>query len=251
MELLSADSLSMAWLLAARSLAVRGKRAHDRQAWDLAVEIANPLAEVAAIRRGLDEQLARGGLQTVETVANTIFPEQLWLTSPDRQRFYTRYDHLLPRLRRFDKNRHGLYFDRLTHWPPGAQHQLNQVEDVICRILAERRRNNPLRFVYDMSVFSPANDPRPIGFPCLAYLNVKLDGDQLRLTAHYRNHYFIERSYGNYLGLARLLAFIGGATGLSLGPLTCISGHAELDHAPRRVLTWLRRICEEYSVSWS
>ena len=251
MELLSAANLSMAWLLATRALAVRGKRPSDRQAWDLAVEIWNPLIEVPSIRRGLDQQLALGGLQTVETVANTIFPQQLWLTSTDRRRFYARYDRLLPRLRRFDKNRHGLYFDRLTHWPPSARDQSNQIEEVIGRIAAERRRNNPLRFVYDMSVFSPVNDPRPIGFPCLAYLNVKLDGDQLRLTAHYRNHYFMERSYGNYLGLARLQSFIGDATGLRLGPLTCISGHAELDHAPRRVLIWLRELCEENSVSWS
>jgi len=69
------------------------------------------------------------------------------------------------------------------------------------------------------------------------YLNIKLDGESLRLTAHYRNHYFVERTYGNYLGLARLHAFIAGATGLSLGPLTCISRHADLDHVNQDLLS--------------
>jgi thymidylate synthase len=251
MELISADSLSTAWLRAARSLAVRGSSARSREAWDLAVEIGRPLDEEPQIREGLDEILDRAGLQNVETVANTIFPQQLWLTSHERARLYARYDRLLPRLRRFDKNVRGLYFDRLTHWPPGVQEQSNQIEAVIARILSERQRVNPLRFVYDMSVFSPHDDPRPIGFPCLAYLNVKLDGNSIRLTAHYRNHYFIERSYGNYLGLARLQAFIGEATNLRLGTLTCISGHAELDHSPRSVIGRLRSLCEEFSIQWN
>jgi hypothetical protein len=50
------------------------------------------------------------------------------------------------------------------------------------------------------------------------------------MTAYYRSHYFIERAYGNYLGLSRLQAFIAEAAGISPGPLICISGHARLDH---------------------
>jgi thymidylate synthase len=247
MELFTGTNLSIAWLSAAVSLAVRS----PRQAWDIAVQIEEPLVEVADIRSGLDDLLTRAGLQPIETVANTIFPEILWETSRNRARFYTRYHSLLPRLRRFEKNHHGLYFERLTRWPPGPGAHLNQVERVIRRIKAERQRNNPLRFVYDMSVFSPRNDPRPIGFPCLVYLNIKLDGESLRLTAHYRNHYFVERTYGNYLGLARLQAFIAGATGLSLGPLTCISGHADLDHVNQDLLNWLRAKSKENGLPWN
>jgi thymidylate synthase len=245
----SVSNLSAAWLAGARSLLERSTTAASRETWDLAVEVSDPGdTEWSDVRSGLDAQLSRQALQSIDTVANTIFPLSLRQVSRDRTEFFARYRRLVPRLKRFRGNHHGLYFDRLTEWPPGAAEPLNQVEMVITRIISERKRPGPLRFIYDMSLFSPSHDPRPIGFPCLAYLNVKLDGGRLRLTAHYRNHYFVERAYGNYLGLARLQAFIAAEVGLTTGPLTCVSGHAELEpaHADRYFVQWLRDIIGEH-----
>jgi len=243
-----APNISEGWLAASRSLLERSTTKAGRETWDLAVEITNPESpESMSIRSGLEAELARQDLHSIETVANTIFPLNLRLTSLDRNEFFTRYRRMVPKLRRFPGNHHGLYFDRLTAWPPGGVDSVNQVGAVINRMLDERTGRGPLRFIYDMSLFSPSHDSRPVGFPCLAYLNVKLDGGQLRLTAHYRNHYFVERAYGNYLGLARLQGFIASEVGLELGPLTCISGHAELEqkHATAPFVSWLRAMIEE------
>jgi len=247
-EFIRADNLSIAWLAAAKTLLAKSTVKAGREAWDLAVEIADPAAEVSDIRAGLDAVLTRQGLQSVGTVANTIFPQSLWQSSQSRDEFFDRYRHMVRKLKKFRGNNRGLYFDRLTKWPPSGVEPMNQVETVIKRIASEREGRGPLRFVYDMSVFSPSHDKRPMGFPCLAYLNVKLDGDRLRLTAHYRNHYFVERAYGNYVGLARLQNFIAGESGLMLGPLTCISGHAELEpeNARSEFLSWLRQVIEEH-----
>jgi hypothetical protein len=250
MELHSVSTLSTAWLAASRSLLDRSSRKKDRETWDLAVEIAEPDVESLAIRDALDADLSRQGLQAIDTVANTIFPEVLRRSSRSRREFFARYRRMVPKLRRFPKNQHGLYFDRLTAWPPGASYPTNQVDSVIDRLLSETTRGGALRFVYDMALFSPSHDQRPIGFPCLTYLNVKLDGNRLRLTAHYRNHYFVERAYGNYLGLARLQNFIATEAGLQVGPLTCISGHAELEekHADAQFVRLLRRLIRENGV---
>jgi len=248
-ELLRASNLSIGWLAAARTLLGRSRVKAGREAWDLAVEISDPAdSEVADIRAGLDAELSRQELQSIDTVANTIFPQSLWRSSQNRDEFFGRYRQMVPKLKRFRGNNRGLYFDRLTEWPPASAEPMNQVEAVIKRLASERQGRGPLRFVYDMSVFSPRHDKRPMGFPCLAYLNVKLDGDRLRLTAHYRNHYFVERAYGNYLGLARLQEFIAGEAGLSVGPLTCISGHAELEpeYARTEFVRWLRHVIEEH-----
>jgi len=248
-EFLRAGNVSIGWLAAARSLLERSRVKAGREAWDLAVEIVDSAEpDVPDIRAGLDAELSRQGLQSIDTVANTIFPQSLWRSSQSRQEFFDRYRQMVPKLKRFRGNNRGLYFDRLTEWPSAGAEPLNQVEAVVRRITSERQGRGPLRFVYDMSVFSPRHDKRPMGFPCLAYLNVKLDGDRLRLTAHYRNHYFVERAYGNYVGLARLQGFIAGEAGLSVGPLTCISGHAELEpeHARVEFVRWLRPVIEEH-----
>jgi thymidylate synthase len=238
MELFAGDSVTEAWLLAARRLA----KAPSFEMFDLAVEIANPLEEVAAIRRSLDRYLAKTGKQSIETVANTIFPRRLWRPALGRERLYATYARIVPKLHRFRGNHHGLYFERLALWPTTDGGRKNQIEDVITRLRSELARPNPLRFIYDLLVFSPQHDPRPLGFPCLSYMNVKLENGRLRMTAHYRNHYFVERAYGNYLGLARLQHFIAHEVGIEPGALVCVSGHAELDDHSRDMKQFLTEL---------
>jgi thymidylate synthase len=119
------------------------------------------------------------------------------------------------------------------------------VEDVIQRLRSQLQRDNPLRFIYDLLVFSPEADPQPMGFPCLSYVNIKLFKGRLFMAAHYRNHYFVERAYGNYLGLARLQRFIAEQSGVQTGPLVCVSGHAVLDDHRLPFKELLARLAEK------
>src|SRR5207302_10705771 len=137
---------------------------------------------------------------------------------------FRRYLRIVPRLRRFPGNSRGTYFERLIRWPPGDRDGYNQLDAAIKRLVSEFNGGGRLRMVYDLSLFSPINDKRPMGFPCLSYVNVKVDGGAIRKTAHYRNHWFIQRAYGNYLGFARLLRLVVHQPWLRVCSLVCISG---------------------------
>jgi len=45
----------------------------------------------------------------------------------------------------------------------------------------------------------------------------------------YRNHHYIARFLGNLIGLGRLQAFVAKEAKVSVGSLTCVSTHAEID----------------------
>jgi hypothetical protein len=65
---------------------------------------------------------------------------------------------------------------------------------------------------------------------CLSFLSFKPNAEnQLLLTVMYRNHAYIARGLGNFIGLGRLQAFVAGQAGATVGSLTCISTHAEID----------------------
>ena len=52
---------------------------------------------------------------------------------------------------------------------------------------------------------------------------------RLALTAIYRNHFYIEKLLGNLIGLGRLMAFVAKEAGVTVGSLTVISTHAQID----------------------
>ena len=224
-HLIETDDLSTAWAEAVSFL--NGQPQYE--SWDLVVSIANPLLGRLAVRSALDECLSTTNRQSVATVANTVFPDHLWHTCVDRDSLYRRYIAMLPKLHRFSGNQRGLYFERLISWPPKSGAPVNQLEAMIQRLDKQLKVANTKRFVYDLTVLSPEHDSFPIGFPCLAYVNVKLRHGKLCLLAHYRNHYFIARAYGNYLGLSHLQEYIASAVGIGCGPLVCVSAHATLD----------------------
>jgi hypothetical protein len=54
------------------------------------------------------------------------------------------------------------------------------------------------------------------------------------LTAIYRNQTYVTRCLGNLIGLGRLQEFVATESGITkVGPLTCISTHAQLDKGKR------------------
>lgn len=239
-----------------RGLAERPERLQvcKGETYNLVVAIPDPQpgsadTEVVAT---LNAALRGERLQPVETVANTIFPSALVAPSSDRQAFYDRYRSILPVLRKQGKNHRGIYFERLIDYPlhSGSGVSVNQLETIISTIEQERRRSNPLRFVYEAQVFAPGKDNRPIGFPCMSSLSFQLDGDRLRLTATYRNQYYIARALGNFLGLARLQQFISKQTQLKQGPLTVHAFHAQIDPGVRpSTVTKLIQDCRHFESS--
>jgi len=245
--LIDAPTITDAWLQAVGHLS-----RHDRETFDLVVAIANPTPALVDGRvvKALDNLLRQRRFQDVITVRNTIFPVEIARSSHTRGELYTRYARLLPRLRRFKANRRGTYFERLiNHTPIRDAEGVNQVEGIIRTLEGELARRElqqgPLAHIYEAQIYIPGRDNRPMGFPCMSSLSFHLDRVDLRLSATYRNQYYIQKALGNYLGLAELQCYIASAVGLRQGPLSVHAFHAEIDpEVSKRDVDDLLRACE-------
>ena len=220
--LIRSENLSLGWLRAIEFLLDQP----GGSTINLLVDLEHPLGEDRKIRTTVDKLLARRKLQPVDTVANTIFPEYMYNPKQPIDRLFQRYERIMPRLRRLG-NPKGTYFWRLINWI-GRDGNVNQLQEVIERLRSETE-GTKLPAVYELVVYAPGIDRRPIGFPCLSYVSLKLQAGALHMTAVYRSHYFIERAYGNYLGLARLQHFIASGARLQMGALSVLSTKASLD----------------------
>jgi hypothetical protein len=250
------SDISSAWLNACRAMA-----AESPVAYHTVVRIENPLDEDPAVRAAVDEILSTAGLQSVKTVANTIFPAAVAATSSDQLELTRRYLDAMPTLRRLSPaNIYGTYFGRLVSYP-GPDGPVNQLDAIITRLSKETAksgtRTGPLSAAYEAGfalpgeegnappgegrmsalhapVRVPGQDTRVPGFPCLSHCSFQLDRtDTLHAMAHYRSQLMVERAYGNYVGLGRLLGYIAGRTGLRTGQLTVTAGYASLDQRKR------------------
>jgi hypothetical protein len=256
----SASNVSTAWLAAMDSLS----REPGLKAIHTVVRIADPTAETPAVRRSVDELLLAKGHQSVETVANTIFPNAIARTSRDHADLVNRYSAMYPHLRKFPANRRGTYFGRLIQYPVGAK-VVDQIGAIISRIRGQRDTGKPLRaaryealldvpndLVVDAPVYVPGKDNNPMAFPCLSYCSFQLeptDGRKLHLLAMYRSQYLVQRGYGNYLGLGRLLAYVATQAGLQVGTLTVVAGLAHLEELVVQVRRLLDRFSREPAAS--
>ena len=251
---ISAPDVTSAWIKSVNSLLRNPKH----EAFNLAVRIENPTVEFANQRKIIEEYLAKpaGKLEQdhIETVAQTIFPNiRLYYTCPDpqdpdqRQKLYDDYMRDKSFIRAF--NPRGTYFQRMIwwhSWDTSREKSINQLENIIQKI----RSGKATRVVYEIVMENPSNSGtdsinfynpnfdrkfvRQMNFPCLSFLSIKPEsaekpGGKIHMTALYRNHYFLSRAYGNYLGLGWLLKFIADATGKNVGELLCISSLAKLD----------------------
>lgn len=187
--------------------------------------------ERPAIRERLDRELAEQGLQPCHTVANTIFPESLWIPSEadSAQRLYERYELIWPRIKHHRQNRRGVYFRRLTAYHPAgaAGAPVNQ----LLHVIATYRQGNHRRSALQAALFDPTRDHtncQQQGFPCLqqvAFVPVK--GDGLCVTGFYPTQYVFERAYGNYLGLCRLGRFMAAQMDLPFARMVCVASVAQ------------------------
>ena len=234
------------WLAAATAVQKHGGEAHN-----VIIDIADPLTETdsdAAIIREVDTFLRGHHCNPLISVANTIFPQSL-LERHGPEAFYDVYrDKILPRTKTMARD-WGRYFDRLTTWKKvkGTQVRvINPLDDLIRCMQAQMKSNRTYRNIYEMTIYDPTRDAGKVSNrQCLSFLSFKLTHEKkLVLTVMYRNHAYIARGLGNFIGLGRLMAFVADQCETGLGSLTCISTHAEIDFGTKRqgdlVTGWTR-----------
>lgn len=218
-----ATTCARGWLSAAEYLVKSGD-----EAYNLIVDIDEPLRHEqldVEIITSLDQFLRSHRANPVVTVANTIFPNDL-------SRRYTGTQLRDEYLRGHDKFKKswGQYFERLVRWPADGSDQLH---NLINRLRKQVTAKSTFHNIYEVALFNPPIDAhRNRNRQCLSFLSFKLHPQRgLLLTAVYRNHYYITRALGNFIGLANLMRYVATEAGTTVGSLTCVSTHAEIDSA--------------------
>lgn len=240
--LLNKPNIVGVWLKAMDHL--RSSAHHED--FNVILEIDAPL-DVSDTDRAVGARVNRfltgHGVQALHTVANTIFPNDLYRRY-GAQGVFERYpEQVYPRIRKCRKNSWGTYVHRMVRRSDPAGNVVNPLRNVVSRLRTEiTGGGNPKRARYELNLVDPfidlsTSDPtlpgdgRAMGGPCLSHLSFKLreEGSVVALTAFYRSHYYVERALGNLLGLSNLLNFVAVESGLQPGPLTCISSMARID----------------------
>ncbi|MGH2706344.1 MAG: hypothetical protein ACRDJ4_15035 [Actinomycetota bacterium] len=261
-ELLPAvGSVSEAWLLSLE----RTAETDDGRAVHVISAVTEPGTEIDSIRRVLDDALDGAGAQSVDTVAETIFPRSLYpdpgldwsphLSAAERMALdaaaaglYEVYIGMLPLLRTVNANKSGTYFSRMISWPGKEAGGVNQLAARIDRLRGEQAAGRQTHNALDIDVAADAladeeelrglqvyapNDRRTRGFPCLTHVDLTLHRGRLHATAVYRHQYLIDKAYGNLLGLSWLMQFLCQQTGNELGELVVHATLADTQGRPR------------------
>lgn len=249
--LIDQPDLSRAW--AEAFLAVRATPGHRLAPLTLTFTgfDRDEIAEDLSIRSALEASISDAGLQKIQTVANTIFPQALWLQAKgDRKALYETYRENLPDYVALEpnKNRKGLYFGRLIAYdfdhktgkrlayaPPEAIPEGgNQLEFIIQRCKKGVRVSE-----FQAAIFDPARDhtkAAQLGFPCLQHVTFVpcFSEGTLMLNSFYATQQLFAKGYGNFLGLARLGLFVAGQVGLALTRVTCFVAVEKMEKKPRQ-----------------
>lgn len=246
-----APDIASAWIRAVSKL----DEFPDRRAFHTVVRIANPLRDNPDTHDGIDRVLDRLDLQPVETVANTIFPTDIAARSQDHADLANRYLAMYETIRRLSpKNRWGTYFGRLIAYPSNSDGAgIDQIAAVISWLVKETAYRGGKTARYETMIAHPTDavghgeelsgpvtgsapvqipgiDTGAMATPCLSHLSFQLDRDgSVHALATYRSHYMVERAYGNYLGLGRLLGHVSRQSGLRPGKLTVVAGYAQIE----------------------
>jgi hypothetical protein len=239
-RLVEAANLSAAWVMAIDL--VRPLPKHS--AMHVVVRIADPTREVSEIRALADQLLARGEVQPIDTVRNTIFPRAWAERYAEPSELAAYYREQYPTIRRISrKNRRGTYFGRMVAYPYGDA-SVDQLSDRVAKLRTQKSGGHKSS-MYEMNIWKPGDLPQGMGFPCMAFLSFHLDEDRLYLTAHYRNQFLTERAYGNYLGLAQLQCYVADAVCLTPAELMIVAGHATVDTPGNANMTAIKALIED------
>jgi thymidylate synthase len=226
---------AQAWLAAASAVQDAGG-----EAYNVVIDIADPLAVTGpddAILTTVHQFLREHHVNTLSGVANTIFPQGL-LDRHGADGLYAAYNKMLPRVKQMTQD-WGRYFERMTAWKKVKGKDviiINPLDELIRFMRDQIASDRTYRSTYEMTIYDPTRDAGKVSNrQCLSFLSFELTHDKvLLLSVIYRNHVYIARGLGNFLGLGRLQAFVAAQSGAKLGSLTCISTHAEIDAGKKR-----------------
>jgi thymidylate synthase len=222
---------AQAWLAAVSAVQDAGG-----EAYNVVTDIADPLAIIGpdeTILNAVDQFLRDHHVNSLVGVANTIFPQRL-LERHGADGLYSAYnDVVLPRMKQMTHD-WGRYFERMTAWRKVNGKEIvviNPLDDLVQFMRNQIASDRTYRNTYEMTIYDPTRDAGKVSNrQCLSFLSFKLTHEKaLLLTVMYRNHAYVARGLGNFLGLGRLQAFVAAESGAKLGSLTCISTHAEID----------------------
>jgi hypothetical protein len=243
------DSLEEAWL----GVLEAAEATRDGRLLHAVLSITNPMAPLPEVVAANDARLLPRGDHTVDTVANTLFPANLYSPPaldylPDLQAaevqlldtaaddLYSCYRDMLPELCGFDGNERGTYFGRLVSWPGKSSDGYNQLKRRIQQLRSHRNRGDSAANAADFTLEGVAeiesstiesiglqmyksDDERQMAFPCLVHIDVSVVGNRISLMAVYRHWHLVHKAYGNLIGLTRLLHFLSQQTGYDPGEL--------------------------------
>lgn len=195
--------------------------------WDIVVEIETPLLINMDYNNLVTQFAMDHNLIKPRDVAYTIFPYGFYYLDRDSERLYKKYWRFFKYTRKKDHSGWGTYFERMISYPIENK-KVDQLGNIIKSINNSTR---DFRAAYTMIILKPGfENTKLLGSPCLNYLAVRTEpsssGRAINLLAVYRNHDFLERAYGNYLGLCKLLEYIAYETVSNIGKVTCMSSHA-------------------------
>ena len=232
------ETCAGAWLAASRAVIAAGG-----EAYNVKIQVLDPLRETAgdaAVIGAVDSFLRAGGANPVSTVVNTIFPS-VWARGKSAEELFRDYPPMAVRMRRIT-NDWGRYFGRMIAWQesgePAKQRSgkpVNQLGDMIAVMKTQVAAGTVFGNMFEVAIYNPLLDRKLWrNRQCLSFLSFKVeqagDGYRLGLTAVYRNHHYITRCLGNFIGLGRLMRFVAAEAGIGrVGTLTCVSTHAEID----------------------
>jgi len=193
---------------------------------NLITEIAQPWEFDPAWLK-LFNPMSVGGADRLSVVASVLFPSRSKLRGESRKSYYARHSRILERARKSRRVRSAwgsTYFERLVSF----EGTTNQIERAVAALSSWPKRSSA---AIVMHTSAPHMDGlRTRGSPCLQYLEVLWNpDDSLDLVAVYRNHDFVNKALGNFLGLARLLQSLADESGKPIGKLVCHSVHAYAD----------------------
>ena len=189
-------------------------------------------AEIAEVRKAVDAFLATQDKKDTENVAFTIFPQRYWeMSGGDRDAFFGLYIESFQRIQKYNprNNKRGSYFQRLVDLKGDGQGP-NQLEWMIKDYHEHPGARRTSKF--QATTFDPERDYKAtniLEFPCLQQVSFVPDRGTLHLNAFYASQQIARKAYGNYLGLARLGAFMASQFGLRFEQLNVFVGLAQMD----------------------
>ena len=258
MKLINAVTLAQAWLDACVHL----RNCPGAMDTTVVLNVTEPTLvrpQDDSIAESLDAFLVEHGGFSNHTVAETIFPGYEYVHR-GIDGVYNVYPNVIyPKIKDHPDMRHwGAYAYRLLRRQAHDGTTYNPLERCIEKMKDKRPKRAAyevgLGFGFDLALYDDDSDRNArMGGPCLSHLSFKLINDRIHLTALYRSHYYIQRAYGNLLGLARLQAFVAEQVNVASGPLVCHSTMAVLEHGAgahwtkNEVSTLISR-CEELTI---